>query len=164
MKDKCNLDYIINRYKTTPSELEDIIELRKINFQKSGKLINEDVFNCDINILVSALDIIKKDNKKLFLLHSVPIIISIYFIFSEIYYLDLNLASIQSDIYLNNVDSLIYLIKVFIAFFIIPIMLIERLINNTLRLDTKFFPYKLFYNLLYLLIAILVIIRVYEVG
>ncbi len=163
MKDTYNLSYIVNRYKDNLSELKNVIKLKEISSHKSKIAEEDNIYNCDINLLVDALSIVKADYYRKLLIHSIPIIISVYFILSEIYYLDRNLASVRSDTYLNNINSSIYLVKTSIIFFIIPAMLIERLINNALRLDTEFFPYKLFYNLLCLLITILIIIKFYEI-
>ena len=125
MKDTYNLSYIVNRYKDNLSELKNVIKLKEISSHKSKIAEEDNIYNCDINLLVDALSIVKADYYRKLLIHSIPIIISVYFILSEIYYLDRNLASVRSDTYLNNINSSIYLVKTSIIFFIISPRILE---------------------------------------
>jgi len=164
MKKECNIEDIIIAYKNHPDELLSIIEEKKIGIKNKSRTKREkELMRCDLEILEKALREINKLMRREAILKTAPFIISLYFLFSEIFYIEDNIKLVQQDIYLQSIISIVVLLKMIIIFFVFPLFLIEKTINHFLRLDSEFFPIKLFYNLLYLLIFIVITIKIFEV-
>ncbi len=163
MKKECKIENIIITYKNHPDELLSIIEEKKFGIKDRSRTKREkELTRCDLEILEEALREINKLMRKEAILKIAPFIISLYFLFSEIFYIEDNIRLVQQDIYLQNIISIVVLLKMIIVFFVFPLFLIEKTINYFLRLDSEYFPIKLFYNLLYFLIFVIITIKIFE--
>lgn len=164
MKKKCKTEDIIITYKNHPDMLLSIIEEKKLGIKNKNRAKREkETMQCDLEILEEALREINKLMRREIILKIAPFIISLYFLLSEIFYIGNNIKLVQQDIYAQNVISIVVLLKMIIVFFVFPLFLIEKTINHFLQLDSEFFPIKLFYNLLYFLIFIIITIKIFEI-
>ena len=164
MKRVCKIEDIIRKYKNHSDELILIIEKKKIGIKSRNRTKREEeLMQCNLELLEKALREIKKIIFKETLSKAIPFIISLYFLLNEILYIENNLNIVQEDIYLQNAISIIVILKIVIIFFLFPLFIIEKIINYFLRLDSQFFPIKIFYNLLYFLIFLIITIKVFEI-
>ncbi len=163
MKKVCKIENIIRKYRNHPDELILMIEKKKIGIKSNSKTKREEeLMQCNLEILKKAL---RKINKLIFketLSKAIPFIISLYFLLNEILYIENNINLVQQDIYLQNAISIVVILKIVIIFFVFPLFIIEKIINHFLRLDSEYFPIKLFYNLLYFLIFLIITIKIFE--
>lgn len=110
----------------------------------------------DLSVLEEALKQIKILSLKELIVKIIPIVISLYFIITEIIFLD----RVQVGVY--EFGYIAVYLRSFLIFVVIPAIYIEKIGNYFLGFEPAAISANFFYKAMYLVVIILMIIELFE--
>ncbi|MCK4799399.1 hypothetical protein KAS31_00295 [Candidatus Parcubacteria bacterium] len=148
---------IIKMYRRTPDCLDLMINEKKAGIENNERVgFEKKMMQYDLSVLEEALKQIKILSLKELVVKIIPIVISLYFVITEIIFLDRVQVSVYEFGYIT-----VYL-RSFLIFVVIPAIYIEKIGNYFLGFEPAAISANFFYKAMYLVVIILMIIELFE--
>lgn len=148
---------VIKTYRRTPDCLDLMINEKKAGIENNERVgFEKKMMQYDLVVLEKALKQIKILSFKELIIKIIPIVISLYFVVTEIIFLD----RVQVSVY--EFDYIAIYLRSFLIFVVIPAIYIEKIGNYFLGFEPAVISANFFYKAMYLTVIILIIIELFE--